>query len=448
LEIAAKSSTFSVIMPPPDFDALIIGGGPAGSTAGAYLALAGLRVLIVEKAKFPRFHIGESVMPKSNDILRETGVWEKVEAAGFQRKHGAEFHVGNRSVLPKHVEFAKGLVPGLDYTYQVDRARFDQLLLDHARELGCEVREETKVTALRALGRDGYEAVCEPGQTVRAGFVLDASGRDTHFAKPIQRAAADPALSKRVAIYAHFEGVRRSAGRAEGNIVIIRNDTGWIWMIPLDGGRCSIGVVTTAARMRSDRLSPEALFRKIVAECPKVEQAMENSTVISPFHTTADYNYRAKRFCKSRLLLIGDAACFLDPMFSTGVFLALLSAKLAAAEVVQAHERRAGLSWLQQRRYARRLGSNLRTLEKLVKTFYDDAGFAVFMERNAPLHMAPAINSMVAGHADPPWPVRWRYWLFLLVCRIQRFRPLVAPVDFRPKQPPRPVSPILCNSVN
>jgi flavin-dependent dehydrogenase len=427
-------------MQKPEYDALIIGGGPAGSTAGAYLARAGLRVLIVEKERFPRFHIGESIMPVTNSILREIGVWDKVERAGFQPKYGAEFHVGNRSVLPKHVEFSKGLVPGLDYTYQVERSRFDLLLLDHARELGCEVRQETRASAVEPLGRDGYQVALAaaaaggsaPGEAVRCQFLIDASGRDTLFAKPIKTAPVNPAFAKRVAIYAHFRGVPRNPGKAAGNIVIVRHGDGWFWIIPLSPEHTSVGVVTTTERMKTSRLKPAALFEQLVAESAKLAQVMEHAEPITPFVATADYNYRARRFATSRLVLVGDAACFLDPMFSTGVFVALLSAKLAAEEVVCAQRAGRGLSWWQQRRYTRRLGANLAVLEKLVKAFYDNAAFSVFMERNAPWRMAPAINSIVAGHSDPPWPVRWRYWLFLLVCRIQRLRPLVPPINFDP----------------
>ena len=424
-----------------DYDAIIIGGGPAGSTAGCYLAQAGLRVLIVEKEKFPRFHIGESVMPVSNAILREIGVWEKVESAGFVRKHGAEFHVANKSALPKHVEFAKGLVPGLDYTFQVERSRFDQLLLGHAAEQGCEVREETVATAVQPLGRDGYEVTLAPSadrdgastSTLKCRWIIDASGRDTVFAKPIPNAPVNPALAKRVAIYAHFENVEHSAGKAGGNIVIVRNADGWAWFIPLDGDRASVGVVLTTEAMRASRLRPEALFRRIVSESPKLTAALANARWGTKFHVTADYNYRARAFCGSRLLLVGDAACFLDPMFSTGVFIALLSAKFAAEEVVAAHRKNVALSWWARRRYTSKLGRNLATLERMVLAFYDDASFSVFMERNPPLRMDRAINALVAGHSDPPWSVRWRYWLFLLVCRLQRYRPIVPAIDLAPK---------------
>ena len=286
-----------------DFDAIIVGGGPAGSTAGCYLAQAGLRVLVVEKERFPRFHIGESIMPVANTILREIGVWDKVDRAGFVPKYGAEFHVANKSALPKQVEFSKGLVPGLDYTFQVERSRFDQLLLDHARELGCEVRQETKATAVRPLGRDGYEVNLSPASgtdgeaaTVRASWIIDATGRDTGFAKLIRTAPANPALAKRVAIYAHFHGVKRPAGKTGGNIVIIRNAHGWAWCIPLDGDRVSVGVVVTTEHLRSSRLKPEALFRQIVAESPKLAATLAGVDWETKYHVTADYNYRARRF--------------------------------------------------------------------------------------------------------------------------------------------------------
>ena len=190
-----------------------------------------------------------------------------------------------------------------------------------------------------------------------------------------------------MAIYAHFEDVERPPGKAGGNIVIIRNADGWAWFIPLDGDRASVGVVVTTESMRASRLRPEALFRRIVSESPKLTAALANARWDTRFHVTADYNYRARAFCGRRLMLVGDAACFLDPMFSTGVFIALLSAKFAAQEVIAAHRNGAALSWWARRRYTRKLGRNLATLERMVLAFYDDASFSVFMERNPPLLM-------------------------------------------------------------
>ena len=307
------------------------------------------------------------------------------------------------------------------------------------------MKQETKATAVQATERDGYEVTLQPTaggapETVRCAYLIDASGRDALFAKPIKTAPANPALAKRVAIYAHFANVKRPPGKAGGNIVIIRNADGWAWFIPLSGDRVSVGAVVTTAALRASRLKPEALFWKIVAESPKLTQALANAETISPFRVTADYNYRARAFAAPRMLLVGDAACFLDPMFSTGVFIALLSAKFAAAEIVAAHRRgQAALGFLARRRYTRRLGSNLATLERLVLAFYDNASFSVFMERNAPLRMAPAINALVAGHSDPPWAVRWRYWLFLLVCRAQRLWPIVPSVNFAARSAGAPV---------
>jgi flavin-dependent dehydrogenase len=420
-----------------DFDVVIVGGGPAGSVAGSYLARGGLRVLIAEKDRFPRFKIGESLLPAGNAILQEIGVWEKIERAGFQQKFGAEFYVGNNSVPSKIVEFSQGMMPGLDYTYQVERARFDHLLLDHAASLGCEVRQGTKVTAAQEVD-GGYEATISPAngqgepQTVRCTWMIDASGRENHFAKPLKLNRTEPILAKRMAIYAHFRGVRRSEGKAAGNIVIVRHGEGWFWLIPLDAERTSVGLVTSAERMRAAGRKPEELFGDIIGESVKLGELMEGAEPVSKFHVTSDYSYRAKRFAGPRLLLVGDAAGFLDPMFSTGVFIALLSAKLASGEILSANRRGAALSPWRQWRYTHTLGRHLRAFEKLVLAFYDNASYSVFMDRTPPLELARAINSIVAGNALPPWPVRWRYWVFLLVCKLQRRWPLVPSIDLAP----------------
>ncbi len=420
-----------------EYDVLIVGGGPSGSTAGAYLSLAGLRVLIAEKERFPRFHIGESLLPAGNAILRQTGVWPAVEAAGFKRKYGAEFHLSNESAPPKRVVFAAGFAPGMDYTYQVERSRFDHLLLDHAAGLGCDVRQETRVTAASETAA-GHEATLEGpdgSRTVRCSWIIDASGRDNHFHKPLKLERTEPILPKKVAVYAHFEGVRRADGPEGGNIVIVRHGDGWFWLIPLDERRTSIGLVTGVERLRAAGGDAEALFDQIVGQSSKLQSLMAGAEPVSKFHVTSDYSYRARRFASRRLLLVGDAAGFLDPMFSTGVFMALLSARSAARAVIKAHGQRAPLSRWAQWWYTYNLRAHFGVFENLVLAFYDNASFSVFMDRSPPLELARAINAIVAGNSRPPWKVLWRYWTFLLVCRLQKRWALVPPVNFAPPEP-------------
>lgn len=417
-----------------EYDVLIVGGGPAGSTAGSYLAQAGLRVLIVEKERFPRFHIGESLLPAGNAILREIGVWPAVEQAGFKRKFGAEFHVGDESAPPKRVVFADGFAPGMDYTYQVERSRFDDLLLNHAGRSGCEIRQETRVTDAGEIA-DGHEVTLEDAggsRSVRCGWIIDASGRDNHFRKPLKLERTEPILARKVAVYAHFKGVQRAEGPESGNIVIVRHGDGWFWLIPLDDERTSVGHVTGAERLRAAGGKAEALFEQIVGESSKLTSLLSGAEPLSKFYVTGDYSYRARRFASERLLLVGDAAGFLDPMFSTGVFIALLSAKLAAGELLQAHARQRSLSRWAQGRYTRRLRAHFGVFEKLVMAFYDNASFSVFMDRNPPVQLARAINAIVAGNSQPAWKIRWRYWTFLLVCRLQKRWPLVPRVTFAP----------------
>ncbi len=262
-------------MSPRDFDCVVVGGGPAGSVAGAFLARAGLRTLVVEKERFPRFHIGESLLPAGNAILREIGAWEKIAAAGFVPKFGAEFHVGDRPAVFKRIQFREGILRGCDSTFQVERSRFDELLLRHAETLGCEVREETRLTGARELDAGvGWEVTIEPAggaagraHSLRTGWIIDASGRDNVFNHPLKSERMDPGgnLPKRAAIYAHFRNVAREPGELAGNILIVRHADGWFWLIPIDAERTSVGLVVSLERMKASGLKPAELFDKVVA---------------------------------------------------------------------------------------------------------------------------------------------------------------------------------------
>lgn len=406
---------------PHAYDVAVIGAGPAGSSAATRLAAAGLRVVVIEKETFPRFRIGESLLPHGNALLRETGVWPKVEAAGFIPKYGASFHLADGSA-DKEVIFSRGLVPGLDRTYQVERARFDALLLDHARETGAEVR--TGVT-VRAVSSDdqGHTLSIESAGTaseLTSRWVVDAGGRDLFFPSELKRELDPSVFPKRVAIYSHFRGVARPAGDAAGHTVIVRLPDGWFWIIPIDAERTSVGLVTTSESMRAARTTPAAFFDQAVASSTKLRELMAGAEPTMSFHVTADYSYFRRELAGERFILAGDAGGFFDPIFSSGVYMACYSAKLAAALIVRAHRDDRVLTTSERRRYTRTVKSHAGVFQKLITAFYDNDSFSVFMCPKPPLGLSPAITSIVAGHSRMTWPIWWRFRVFLLVCRLQR----------------------------
>ncbi|MBL9187737.1 MAG: tryptophan 7-halogenase [Opitutaceae bacterium] len=402
-------------------DVLVIGGGPAGSCAAARLRQHGLRVLVAEKCAFPRFHIGESLLPAGNRVLAEIGALEKVAAGGFIPKFGAEFHRADGSQAKK-VVFREGLVPGLDRAFQVERARFDALLLDHARALGAEVRMETTVRSLEREGA-GYRAVLADGggeQAVTVPWVIDATGRETCLMSEQKRALEPSPFPKRMAVFSHFHGVARAAGPAGGNIVVVRLDGGWFWSIPIDAERTSVGVVTTVAGFRAAGLSPEAFFQRAVAAAPKLRELLGRATPTMGFHVTSDYSYFRRELAQERLLLAGDAAGFFDPIFSSGVYLATWSGKAAADLVARAHAGGRDLTPRERRAYTRTVKGHARVFQGLIEAFYDEDAFDVFMTDPVPCDISRGLISIVAGHARLTWPLWWRFRAFLLICRLQR----------------------------
>ena len=428
-----------------DYDVLVIGAGPAGSSAATRTAAAGLRTLLVEKDTFPRFRIGESLLPRGNALLRETGVWSKIESAGFIPKYGASFYTSD-GAADKHVVFANGLIPGLEKTFQVDRAKFDAILLDHARESGVEVRTATAVRAL-ASDAEGHVATLESsapasdGATceVSARWVIDATGRDRLLPSDLKRVLDPSPFPKRVAIYNHFKHVPRPEGNVGGNTVVVRLADGWFWIIPIDAERTSVGLVTTTESMRASGLAPAALFDRAVADSPKLSALMAGAVPVMSYHVTADYTYFHRELARGRLVLAGDAAGFFDPIFSSGVYMACHSAKLAAEMILNAHRRNRPLSARECQRYAHRVKSHAGVFQKLITAFYDNASFSVFMCPTPPLGLAPALTSIVAGHAQLTWSMWWRFKYFLLVCRLQHRFPLVPNLHIPPTAQTKPI---------
>jgi flavin-dependent dehydrogenase len=409
-----------------DCDVLVIGGGPGGSCAAAFARLKGLSVCLVERDEFPRFHIGESLLPMGNAVLRDSGAWPKVEAAGFVRKYGAEFMLADDSEA-KEIIFADGRVPGLESTFQVERSIFDAILLDHARSLGADVRIGTTVVGL-SEAEDHVEAALSrkdgPGSVLTARWVVDAGGRDNLCESPGKRAMDPAPFPRRAAVYSHFEGVARAKGKKGGNILIVRIEDGWFWLIPISEERTSVGLVTSidAIRQASD---PQAVFRATVDGSPRLRALMARSNAVAPYRVTADYSYVRRDFASPRVILAGDAAGFYDPIFSSGVYLATHSAQVAVEAIARAHAGKRNLSPGERRRYTRRLKAHCSVFRRLIEVFYDNDSFSVFMTQKPPLGLDRAITTIVAGHANLTWPLWWRFRLFLMICRLQRHLPLV-----------------------
>jgi flavin-dependent dehydrogenase len=415
-----------------DHDVLIIGGGPSGSTAAAYARKEGFNVCLIERLAFPRFHIGESLLPHGNEIMRETGAWPKVERAGFIKKSGALFHLTN-GLATKEIIFSEGIVRGLDQTFQVSRAKFDKLLLDHARELGTEIKQPAtvrNVTPIEGGLRVTIEHADKSTDERTARWVLDAGGRENHFPSEAKKPLDPSPFPKRVAIYSHFENVIRPPGIAAGHTVVVRLADGWFWLIPIDEAHTSVGLVTTVESMRRGKGTPEEIFNHAVASSPKLREIMQGARPAMEFHVTSDYSYFRQELATERMVMIGDAGGFFDPIFSSGVYVGMNSARDAVRLITNAQRQNRGLTQSERTSYSKRIKKRAKVFKDLIACFYDNDAFSVFLCATPPLGLDRAVNSIVAGDARMLWPVRWRFALFLFICRVQKFFPVVPRIDF------------------
>jgi flavin-dependent dehydrogenase len=319
-----------------DCDVLVIGGGPAGSTAAALLAERGYRVTLLEKAHHPRFHIGESLLPANLPLLDKLGVADAVKAIGME-KWGAEF------VSPWHnhkqpFEFADAMDKSMPMAYQVRRSEFDEILIRNASRKNARVAEGCQVQNVQFLPRNEgalVRACHDDGcvETVTTRFVLDASGRDTFLGNRF-KAKQRNTQHNSAAIYGHFSGAERNPGRTEGNITLYWFEHGWFWFIPLADGATSVGAVVWPYYLKTrKKKSLEEFFRETIALCAPLHTRLQNAQLISPVEATGNYSYVCDRTHGENYLLLGDAYTFIDPVFSSGVMLAMQSA-FAGADAV------------------------------------------------------------------------------------------------------------------
>lgn len=392
-------------------DILVVGGGPAGSTAAALLARRGWRVMQLEKDRHPRFHIGESLLPANLPLLDELGVLEDVRGIGLV-KRGADFPAAAPEGYGTF-RFADVLGDTPDHAFQVRRDQFDALLFEHARRCGADAREGVRVAQVAFAG-DDIVADCQGDDGtrlgVRARYLVDASGRDTFLGNRFASKRRNRRHAS-AALFAHFSGVARRPGEDAGNISIYRFDFGWAWFIPLPDGLMSIGVVAGPDHFRTRRGDQAAFLLDTLRSHPEAAARLAGAALASPVHATGNYSYACRKMAGPRWLMVGDAWAFVDPIFSSGVFLAMHSARLAV-DVVDGSLRQPRREAALQRRFQRRVRRGVRAFSWFIYRFNSPAMRYLFAHPTDRLDLRRGVVSMLAGDVFDNGPVRRRLGLF------------------------------------
>ncbi len=381
-------------------DVLILGGGPAGSTAATLLAEAGFAVTVLEKERFPRFHVGESLLPHSLPLFERLGVHEQVRSLPHTRyKPGAHFVSADGSCSATY-RFSEALPPAIPHAYQVRRDEFDQLLLERAQQAGAEVLEGWEAVSPHWEGkRLASLLVRDPaGQEQRISFLvlLDASGQKAFLASRMGWRFPYP-KHRKVAAVSHFRGVWLPAGEDAGNITIALAPAGWFWFIPFADDSVSVGAVLDVAFWQAQGKAPDEVFWHAVAGAPEVARRLANATPVLPFSAVQNFSYRVTKLAGDGFCLVGDAAGFLDPIFSTGVFIATTTAASAAEDVADALHRHGRVEAADFAPTVALTRSLQRTFFSFIRAYYNPHFLAFFFNPRPLLDLPAAITSLLAA---------------------------------------------------
>jgi len=428
-------------------DVVIIGAGPAGSAAATYLARQGLRVMLFEREAFPRFRIGESLLPLNLPILEELGLRDEMEKR-FIRKYAANFS-DRWGARQSRYPFARAINKAHPYAYQVERAEFDTMLLENARRAGAQIYQPWAVREMlfdgeRAVGVKAEAADGSQSLIVHCAMVVDASGRSAFLGARLGF-KRDIDFDSRSAFYAHYEGVAREEGERGGDINVVSFPHGWFWMIPFKNGNTSVGMVVTEEYLRQrgriaaeagahdgsneavagrTEAANEAFLLHTIESTPFVAERMKNARQCLPVRSIANFSYRMEHYAGPGYVMLGDAGAFLDPVFSSGVFLTMKSAQVASQGILKCFAKQ-DFSGRYLRDYERRIRGAQKIFFRFIRGWYDPAFLDLFFYSNNFLGLKTAITSVLAADLFDRrhlWNLKLRINLLFMLSQAHRWR--------------------------